>query len=203
MSPPLTEKQQAVLDFILEYSRTQGYPPTLREIAAQFKFRAVGTVQGYLRALTQKGLLAREPEQARALNVRNYKSPRFHIPILGNVAAGQPVFTPEHYCGTLPCGELVQHAAETFALQVRGDSMIEAGILEGDFVLVQREVNVRNADIVVARLNDEVTVKRFFRDAAKRIRLVPENKAMEPIVVEPPAEIDILGKVVGVYRRMS
>ena len=202
MKTDLTRKQVAVLEFIQEQVRAQGYPPTLREIAARFKFRAVGTVQGYVRALTAKGFLAREPEQARALTVRHYPGSRFHIPILGQVAAGQPVLAPENYSGTLPCGELVEQPAATFALQVRGYSMIDAGILDGDFVLVQQQVTARNTDIVVARVNNEVTVKRFFKDSAKRIRLVPENKNMKPIAVEPPADIELLGKVVGVYRKM-
>jgi repressor LexA len=202
MKTILTSKQVAVLDFIQEQLRAQGYPPTLREIAAHFKFRAVGTVQGYVRTLTIKGFLAREPDQARALCVRQYPGSRFHIPILGQVAAGQPVFTPENYSGSLPCGELVEHPAQTFALHVHGDSMIEAGILEGDFVLVQKQATAANADIVVARINNEVTVKRFFKDSAKRIRLVPENKTMAAITVEPPADVEVLGTVVGVYRKL-
>jgi len=202
MKTTLTSKQVAVLDFIQEQVRAQGFPPTLREIAARFKFRAVGTVQGYVRALTAKGFLAREPDQARALSVRHYPGSRFHIPILGQVAAGQPVFAPEHYSGSLPCGELVAHPAETFALQVRGDSMIEAGILEGDFVLVQKQATACNTDIVVARINNEVTVKRFFKDSARHIRLMPENKTMHAITIELPADVEVLGKVVGVYRKL-
>ncbi|MCX7003049.1 MAG: transcriptional repressor LexA [bacterium] len=202
MKTTLTSKQVALLDFIQEQVRAQGYPPTLREIAARFKFRAVGTVQGYVRALIAKGFLAHEPEHARALCVRQYPGSRFHIPILGQVAAGQPVFAPENYSGSLPCGELVAHPAATFALHVRGDSMIEAGILEGDFVLVQKQATARNADIVVARINNEVTVKRFFMDSAKCIRLVPENKSMAAIIVEPPLDVEVLGKVVGVYRKL-
>ncbi len=199
----LTQKQKAVLDFIQEHSREQGYPPTLREIGAYFGFRAIGTVQGYLKALTAKGYIKQGRDQARALIVKDYPGNPLHLPILGQVTAGQPAFAPENFSGTLPCGELVADPVKTFALQVSGESMIEAGILDGDFVLVHKQATARNGDIVVARVGDEVTVKRFFRDSGQRIRLAPENRKMKAMVFQPPAEVKLLGKVVGVYRRMG
>jgi repressor LexA len=203
MKQALTQKQKAVLDFIQDHSRTQGYPPTLREIAAHFKFRAVGTVQGYIRALTAKGYLTHDRDHARTLNVSEYPGDPLHIPILGAVAAGQPVFAPENFSGTLPCGMLVADPGKTFALQVRGESMIDAGILDGDFVLVQTQVYYNNGDIVVARIDNEVTCKRFFREGGTTVRLVPENPTMEPMVFSSPASFDLLGKVIGVYRKLG
>jgi len=202
-SPPLTGKQRAMLEFIIEHSRVRGYPPTIREIAAQFGFSAVGTVQGYVRALVRKGFLRRDKDHARSFAVTNYPGNPFHIPVLGQVAAGQPVLAPEHFNGSLPCGELVAKPRETFALRVRGDSMIDAGILDGDFVLVHRRATARDGEIVVVRVNDEVTVKRFFRTGGKQIRLVPENKTMRPITVTAPHEVEVVGSVVGVYRTME
>ena len=203
MKTQLTKKQKEIFDFIVGYTQTQNYPPTLREIAKHFNFNAVGTVQGYIKALISKGYLTKNREQARALTIKNYVKFPTELPILGNVAAGQPIFAPENFSGTLPCGGLVKKPGETFALQVRGDSMIDAGILDGDFVLVQKQNIARNNDIVVIRVDDEVTVKRFFRDGDKCIHLIPENKKMKPIVVKPPAETDLLGKVVGVYRAIG
>lgn len=199
----LTAKQQRVLECIQAHQRAHGYPPTLRELAAALRVKAVGTVQGYIRALCKKGVLEQRKEQARALRVLHYSGSALEVPVIGNVAAGQPVLAPEHISGTLPCGGLVADPAHTFALQVRGDSMIEAGILDGDYVLVQQQNTARNAEIVVVRVNEEVTVKRFFRDGARRIRLVPENAAMQPLVYTDSAQVEIIGKVVGVYRKVK
>ena len=175
----------------------------MREIAARFRFSAVGTVQGYLAALAAKGFLRQTKDRARALLIRNYPGNPLHIPILGLVPAGQPALAPENFDGTLPCGELVSDPGATFALRVKGDSMVDAGILEGDFVLVQKQATARNGEVVVARVADAVTVKRFFRDSATSIRLAPENKRMKPLVYQAPAAVEILGKVVGVYRKMK
>lgn len=202
MKTQLTKKQKDVLDFIAGYTREQNYPPTLREIAAHFNFKAVGTVQGYIKALITKGYLLQNKELARTLTVKNYTGSSVHLPILGNVAAGHPVFSPENFTGTLPCGELVNKPAETFALKVCGESMIDAGIFDGDFVLVQKQKNARNNDIVVAMIDSDVTVKRFFKESKKLIRLVPENKKMKTMIFEPPSKIELLGKVVGVYRKV-
>jgi len=187
---------------IQAHQRAHGYPPTLRELAAAMGFKAIGTVQGYLRALRAKGVLEQTKDQARTLRVRHCPDSRFDLPIVGQVAAGQPVLAPEHVSGTLPCGALVADPGHTFALQVRGDSMIDAGILDGDYVLVQQQASARNAEIVVVRVNDEVTVKRFYREGARRIRLVAENAAMPPLEYTAPAQVEIVGKVVGVYRRV-
>jgi len=203
MSVPLTEKQRMVLEFIHSSTQKHGYPPTLREIAAHFKFKAIGTVQSYLRALEDKGAISQAKDRARAIIVRQPEWNPLHIRILGRVAAGRPVLAPENFEGTLPCGELVNEPARTFALTVHGDSMVDAGILDGDYVLVHQQPTARNGDIVVARVGDEVTVKRFFREHGDVIRLVPENKAMEPLVYQPPVHLEIIGKVVGVYRAVG
>ena len=200
MKTQLTKKQIAVLDFIQEHISELGYAPTLRELAAHFGFKAVGTVKGYIKALTAKGYIKQNKDRARTMTVINYINKKNSLPILGCVAAGKPIFSPENFNGELPCSKLVRKPDNTFALKVIGDSMIEAGILDGDFVLVQKQKTAQNRDIVVAMIDDEVTVKRFFKDNDKCIRLVPENKTMKPYIIKPPATTYLLGKVVGVYR---
>ncbi|MCX7847772.1 MAG: transcriptional repressor LexA [bacterium] len=199
----LTKKQQRVVECIQAFQRAHGYPPTLRELAAALHVKAIGTVQGYIRALCKKGVLVQRKDHARALRLLHSERPAWEIPIVGHVAAGQPVLAPEHISGTLPCGGLVADPQHTFALQVRGDSMINAGIRDGDFVLVHHQPTARNGDIVVVRVDDEVTVKRFFRDGAQRIRLVAENPTMAPLVFTDTSRVEIIGVVVGLYRRVK
>lgn len=199
----LTPKQERVVECIAAFQRTHGYPPTLRELAAALHVKAIGTVQGYLRALRKKGVLEHHKDRARALRVVQAGRTPWDVPIVGHVAAGQPVLAPEHISGTLPCGGLVPDPGHTFALQVHGDSMINAGILDGDYVLVQQQATARDGDIIVVRVDDEVTVKRFFREGPRRIRLVAENPTMPPLVYTDAARVEIIGKVVGVYRRVK
>lgn len=203
MKETLTKKQKAVLDFIRKYTSEHGYPPSMRDIGTHFGFHAIGTVQGYIRVLTDKGFLSRTRDKARSYTLTSPARSATDIPVLGQVAAGMPVFAPENIAGSLPCGELVSHPDETFALEVNGDSMVDAGIHDGDYVLVHSSHQPHKNDIVVARVNDEVTVKRFQRTTDKEIQLIPENTAMKPLIYGPDADISILGTVIAVYRQVK
>ena len=193
MKQSLTARQQKLLDFIRYYIRSRGHPPTLREIGRAFGFRSTGTVRDHLRALERKGHLRALRGKARGLLPRDTFQ---GVPILGRVPAGGPLLTEENFEGTLDlardfCGERV------FALKVQGDSMIEAGILEGDLVVVRAQEQAEPGQIVVARLNGEATVKELVRRGPK-LWLRPANPRYEPIAVE--GETRIVGQVIGVIR---
>ncbi|HHU85262.1 MAG TPA: transcriptional repressor LexA [Peptococcaceae bacterium] len=198
----LTPKQAAILAFIKDNIRKKGYPPSVREIGQAVGLSSSSTVHGYLKKLEDKGYLRRDPAKPRAMEVLDNLSENriecVSIPLLGLVAAGVPLLAvenreeifslPVHFTGT----------GEFFMLAVRGDSMIEAGILEGDLVVVRRQHDADNGDIVVALLDEEATVKRFYREKG-RVRLQPENQLLEPIYA---TELQILGKVIGLVRKI-
>jgi repressor LexA len=198
----LTPKQAAILTFIKDNIRKKGYPPSVREIGQAVGLSSSSTVHGYLKKLEDKGYLRRDPAKPRAMEVLDNLSENriecVSIPLLGLVAAGVPLLAvenreeifslPVHFTGT----------GEFFMLAVRGDSMIEAGILEGDLVVVRRQHDADNGDIVVALLDEEATVKRFYREKG-RVRLHPENQLLEPIYA---TELQILGKVIGLVRKI-
>jgi repressor LexA len=204
----LTDRQRQVLDFIKAEVARQGFPPTVRDIGKAVGLHSSSTVHAHLGALETKGLIRRDPSKPRALEVleRDQKpaavaplpSNVIRLPVVGAVAAGVPTLAAENIETTfsLPT-ELVRDDA-TFVLRVKGDSMIDAGILDGDYVVVREQPDAVNGDIVVAQLEDEATVKRFFRES-DRIRLQPENSSMEPIYAR---DVHVLGKVVAVFRRM-
>jgi repressor LexA len=206
----LTSRQREILAFITSFSVGQGVPPTVREIGARFRMTPRAAFD-HLKALERKGVLKRRESAgrtSRALTVvrpAELDEPR-RIPILGRIAAGAPLLAEEHRDGALPIipDALPGRPEDFFALRVRGESMIEAHICDGDLVVVRRQDSAQSNDIVVALLGDggepEATVKRFLRDG-DRIILKPENAAMEPIVVDPRARaVAILGKVIGVLR---
>lgn len=205
MNTPLTKKQNAVLMFMRRYTEENGYPPTLRDIAGHFGFRAIGTVQGYMRALIHKGYITHTPDQARAyIPVREKPhTPRpAGIPILGHIPAGAPLQAQELCIGELPCAMCTPATEETFALKVTGDSMLNAGIHDGDYVIVHTHASITQNAIVVARIHDEVTVKRFRRVDARRIMLIPENPAFSPQTYGEEDDLTLLGKVIAVYRSL-
>jgi repressor LexA len=189
----LTDRQREILDFIKAETRRQGYPPTVRDIGQAVGLSSSSTVHSHLSALEAKGIIRRDPSKPRALEVIGHDRETVvtsmrgvrELPVLGAVAA-------------IPLPTEVVREDSTFVLRVKGDSMIDAGIFDGDFVVVRQQQTADNGDIVVALLEDEATVKRFFREA-DRIRLQPENPAMEPIYVR---DVSVLGKVVAVFRRM-
>lgn len=203
----LTDRQRQVLDFIKSETQRQGFPPTVRDIGAAVGLSSSSTVHAHLDALEAKGLIRRDPSKPRALEVldRDRSVPRplrpsnvVELPVVGSVAAGVPTLAAENIESTIPLPtELVRDDA-TFVLRVKGESMIGVGIFDGDYVVVRQQPTAANGDIVVAQIDDEATVKRFFREA-DRIRLQPENPTMEPIYSR---DVTVLGKVVAVFRRM-
>lgn len=201
----LTKRQQEILDFIRAEIHRVGYPPSVREIGEAVGLSSSSTVHSHLAALESKGFIRRDPSKPRALEVLDFRDTESAIdygqvravPVVGSVAAGQPILAAENIEGTLPLpADLV--GEQTFILRVRGESMIEAGILDGDFVVVRQQQDANNGDIVVAMIDEEATVKTFFREA-DRIRLQPENSTMEPIYSR---DVTILGKVVALFRRV-
>lgn len=201
----LTKRQQEILDFIRGEIHRCGYPPSVREIGEAVGLSSSSTVHSHLAALETKGFLRRDPSKPRALEVLDYRDSDRGIdygsvravPIVGAVAAGVPLLAAENIEQTM---SLPADMADdsTFILKVKGESMIEAGILDGDFVVVRQQQTAENGDVVVALLDDSATVKTFYREA-DRIRLQPENSSMEPIYTR---ELSILGKVVALFRRL-
>lgn len=209
----LTDRQRQALDFINHCIEERGFPPTMREIGEHMGIRSTNGVNDHLKALERKGYLLRDYLKSRAL--RTADSPQLvTVPLVGDVAAGQPVLAIEQAEETLRLdkallGNSARHAStpgsdgELFALRVKGESMIEDGIFDGDYVFVRRQRDARKGETVVAMVDDEATVKRFYPEQG-RICLQPANSEMEPIYVgaEEGREVTILGVVVGVYRRL-
>jgi repressor LexA len=204
MDPRLTERQQEVLGFIQEFSETHGVPPTVREIGGRFHVTPRAAFD-HLRALERKGYLRRrstEGRSSRALTLAVPRSTAREVPILGRIAAGAPLLAEENRDGTLPLDPawIGGRGDDVFGLRVRGESMINAHIVEGDLVLVRRQDHAQSGDIVVALVDGEATVKRFGRDG-RVVLLRPEHPTMAPIVIrEGEKDVRILGKVVGLVR---
>jgi len=204
----LTERQQAVLDVIRIWIRRHGYPPTIRELGQALGIKSLRGVTTHLDAIAKKGFIEREP-RARSIRLNELKpfERLLRVPIIGQIRAGAPALAQEEVEGHLVVdGAWIDKGGEVtaqhFALKVRGDSMISAGILNGDFVIVRQQSTALNGDIVVARMGDEATVKRFFRDD-KGVRLVAEHPTMPPIIVPPDEPLAIVGKVVAVFRNFA
>jgi repressor LexA len=215
----LTQRQQMVLDFIRQSIVDRGYPPTLREIGARMGIRSTNGVNDHLRALERKGYLTREDMKSRALRPTNLGqqtlgdlSPEtiandvdlVEVPVLGRVAAGLPLLAEEHIIDTVRIDRtLVRGGRDTFGLKVHGDSMIEAGILSGDYIFVKKQLTATRGEIVVALIGDEATVKYYFPEK-DHVRFQPANKNMAPIYVRSAdfKPTMLLGIVVGVFRRI-
>lgn len=205
MYPDLSVRQTRILEFIKEEIRKKGYPPAVREIGEAVGLLSSSTVHGHLQTLEDKGYIRRDPTKPRAIEILDSSSDLqnskkvVHVPIIGRVTAGQPILAVENVEGTFPLpADLVTHD-NVFMLRVQGESMIEAGILNGDLIIVRQQNEARNGEIVVALIGEEATVKRFFKERTL-IRLQPENSSMEPIYSQ---NVTILGKVVGVYRTLD
>lgn len=197
MANSLTERQQAVLAFLQKYIARQGYPPSEREIARGLGTKWTRGVQLHLAALEEKGFI-RRGEGARAIELTGPAQER-GLPILGRVAAGKPILAEENRAGMLPLDKSRPPWKDAFLLKVKGDSMKDAGILEGDHVLVQPRSDADSGEIVVAMVEGEATVKRLVK-TEKKIHLKPENPTYPTIPVGSGDEIKILGKVIGVFR---
>ncbi len=203
MKKNITERQQEIYSFIRSTLDRRGMPPTMREIGEKFGIRSTNGVEGHLAALEAHGLIIRERGKSRGIVLESQGRPRASIPLLGRVAAGQPVLSPENKDGEimvdLPLFSL-RSPNNVFALKVKGDSMINAHILDGDTLLVRAQNSAQDGEIVVALVDGEATVKRFYREK-ERVRLQPENSAMKPLIIER-GDLMILGKAVGVMRRV-
>jgi repressor LexA len=200
-----TENQERILAYIKKEVQERGYPPSVREICEAVGLKSTSTVHSHLVRLEKRGLIRRDLTKPRAIEITEFRDRGAvtHVPIIGQVAAGQLMFAQENYEGDLPIsasmlGGPSADAQDYFALSVKGESMINAGIFNGDYVVVQRQESAHNGEIVVALWEDSATVKRFYKEN-DHIRLQPENDTMEPIIVP---DVTILGRVVGLYRTM-
>ncbi|MBZ4663482.1 MAG: lexA [Caloramator sp.] len=199
----LSDKQQKILEFIKQEIATRGYPPSVREIGLAVGLRSTSTVHAHLEKLEKKGLIRRDPTKPRAIEILNENllednSDIMKVPIVGSVSAGNPILAFEEVEDYFPLPlNYFNKNTEVFLLKIEGESMINAGILDGDYIIVERQPVAKNGDIVVALIEDSATVKRFFKEDGY-IRLQPENSHMEPIIVD---NCTILGKVIGVFRR--
>ncbi len=208
MMTKISKRQQDILDFIKKQVSEKGYPPSVREIGEAVGLASSSTVHGHLSRLEKKGYIRRDPTKPRAIEILTNeetnsipKSETVNVPIIGKVTAGLPITAIENIDEYLPLPErFVPADGNVFILVVEGESMIEAGIHDGDYVIVRQQQTAENGDIVVAMTEEnEATVKRFFKEK-NYIRLQPENSAMEPIIVR---NVSILGKVIGLYRSID
>ncbi len=208
----LTDRQRSILEFIMEQMRSRGFPPSVREIGEAVGLTSPSTVHSHLATLQREGYLHRDPTKPRAIEVRwdpnsgannIERRPVRHVPLVGNVAAGTDVLAEEHIEETLPVPADLTGDGDLFMLTVRGDSMIDAGILDGDFVVARMQSTASNGDIVVAGIpGEEATVKTYRKDTkAKQVILEPHNERLEPMHFSPD-EVEIYGRVVTVMRRM-
>lgn len=200
----LTERQRQVLQFIKDEIRAKGYPPSVREIGEAIGLSSSSTVHGHLARLEEKGFIKRDPTKPRAIEVLGESGAlpakrMLNVPVLGRVTAGQPIFADQNIEDHFPLPTDFVRDEEVFFLTVQGDSMVDAGILSGDMVLVRRQPTAQNGEVVVALIDDEATVKRFFKEHG-HFRLQPENRFMDPIIVP---DVTVLGKVIGLVRRMA
>ena len=205
MARELTERQQSVYRFIVDTLHLRGYPPTVREIGDHFDMKSTGSVRDHLAALEKKGFIRREANTSRGIElVHDQDRPGANtrsIPLIGQIAAGTPVLAEQNQEEMLTVdNNLVGRGGTIFALRVKGDSMRDAGILDGDVVLIRQQAHAENGEVVAALVGEEATVKSYFREK-NHIRLQPANEAYAPITVTPQeGEVAILGKVVGLTR---
>ena len=205
MAEPLTKRQKEVLDYITQYIEVQGYAPSYREIAEAFHLGSVATVADHVETLVTKGLLKKNDNSARSLQLvkkEDFEEDRYiGLPILGLIAAGQPIEALTGHAETLEVPPFMVGTRHSYVLQVKGDSMIEEGIFEGDYVVIQEKEVPSNGDMVVALVNNnEATLKRYYKEK-DHIRLQPSNAAYDPIIVPASTPIKIQGTCIGVIRK--
>ncbi len=200
MKKPRGDNQQKILEFIKSEVQSKGYPPSVREIGDAVGLKSTSTVHGHLTRLEKKGLLHRDSMKPRAMEVLGEDPfPRaVSVPLVGRVTAGIPILAEENIEENIALPESMVGEGKFFVLHVKGESMIDAGIMDGDYVVVRQQPDAHNGDIVVAMVEDEATVKRFFKENGV-FRLQPENPSMKPIIVP---NVTILGKVVSLFRRL-
>lgn len=198
----ISAKQKEILEYIKSEILNRGYPPAVREICEAVNLKSTSSVHSHLETLEKNGYIRRDPTKPRAIEIvdDNFNLSRrelVNIPIVGTVTAGQPILAVENIEGYFPLLAEDTPKGESFMLAVKGESMINAGILDGDHIIVRKQSTAENGQMVVAMLGDSVTVKRFFKEDG-HFRLQPENDFMDPIIVD---NVEILGKVIGLYRR--
>lgn len=202
----ISEKQNEILEYMKNEILNRGFPPSVREICEAVHLKSTSSVHAHLESLEKNGYIRRDPTKPRAIEIvdDNFNLVRretVNVPILGKVAAGQPLLAVENVEGYFPIPAEYMPNNKTFMLVVQGDSMINAGIFEGDYVVVEQSPTAENGQKVVALLDDSATVKTFYKEK-DHIRLQPENDYMDPMIVEPDQPFQILGKVIGVFRFM-
>lgn len=199
----LSAKQEQILEYLKDCILKKGYPPAVREICEAVHLKSTSSVHAHLATLEEKGYIRKDPTKPRAIEILddNFNLGRrelVNVPIIGTVTCGEPILAVEHIDGYFPVPpEYLKTTKNTFMLKVKGDSMINAGIFDGDLVMVEETNTARNSDIVVALIDDSATVKTFYKENG-HIRLQPENDHMDPIIVE--GDMSILGKVIGLFR---
>jgi repressor LexA len=205
MKRELTDRQRQVYEFLLSFWRTNGFPPSIREVAGHFGFRSTRAVVDHLNALERKGWINRGRERSRAIEFPRERGPGavdvVELPVVGKIAAGEPILAVENVIEQVAVDRSWVRGQTPFLLKVEGDSMQDAGIFDGDYVLVSRQDNADDNDVVVALVDDEATVKRLRRGGSSVV-LEPANAAYEPIQVPADRDFRVVGKVVGLYRKM-
>jgi len=203
MGNELTARQRELFDFLKEFFREKGFPPTLREMASHFGLKGPRGPQKTLNILERKGYIRKIPGESRAIEILGFSSSNIiSIPIVGRVRAGEPILAIENIEGYFNLDRSFASSKDVFLLRVQGDSMIDAHIQDGDFALVKPQSNAENGEIVVALIEDEATIKRIFTER-DLIRLEPANPHMEPIVIKKgEKKVSLVGKVVGIFRKM-
>jgi repressor LexA len=205
MAEPLTKRQKEVLDYVTQFIELHGYAPSYREIAAYFKYGSVATVAEHIDSLVSKGMLQKGDNEARSIQLVKADhidaTPSVGLPILGLVAAGQPIETLGAHPETLEVPPFMVGRKNSYVLQVKGQSMIDEGINDGDYVVVQEKEVPSNGEMVIALINGgEATLKRYYKEKT-HIRLQPSNVTMEPIIIQPGTPIQIQGVVIGLIRK--
>ncbi|MBS5124934.1 MAG: transcriptional repressor LexA [Clostridium sp.] len=195
----LKDKQLLIYEFLKDFTSQKGYPPTVREICKAVGLKSTSSVHGHLKQLEKEGLIKRDPTKPRALEIVDsvIKKEMINVPIIGKVTAGLPILANENIEDSFPLPlDYVKHNNDLFMLKVSGSSMIKAGILDGDLAIIEKTQTASNGDKIVALIENEATLKTFYREN-NHIRLQPENDEMEPIIVD---NCSILGKLIGIYR---
>lgn len=197
----ISTKQKEILEFLKARIINKGYPPSVREICEAVKLKSTSSVHSHLETLEKNGYIRRDPSKPRAIEIIDdefnlTRRELVNVPIVGTITAGQPILAVENIDSYFPIPSELMPNSESFMLRVKGESMINAGILDGDKVLIQKQPHAKNGDYVVALIDDEVTVKTFYKESG-HIRLQPENDSMDPIFVP---DLQILGVVIGLFR---
>ena len=202
---PITKKQEEILNYIKDEILERGFPPAVREICQAVGLKSTSSVHSHLESLEKNGYIRRDPTKPRAIEILDesfnmLRREMVNVPVVGTVAAGQPILAEQNIDSYFPIPSEYMPNEQSFILKVKGESMVNAGILDGDSVLVMQQTTARNGDIVVALIEDSATVKTYYKENG-HYRLQPENDYMEPIIVE--GNLEILGKVIGVFRFMK